>query len=140
MTPNYAEIINNYKSEIEKNPEKSLNKRNLLAFTYFKANKINEARNELLSIIKQYGNYLAYRQLIHLEKEEGNLDDAKLWAYEATENFPNNITIREQLISIAREENDTQEIIRLLKEIIDISPDNKKIKKDLERVYEENEK
>ncbi len=111
-----------------------------MAFTYFRANRINEARNELLSIIKQCGSYLAYRQLIHLEKEEGNLDDAKLWAYEATENFPNNITIREQLISIAREENDTQEIIKLLKEIIEINPDNEKIKAGLKKVYEENEK
>ncbi len=133
-TPDYEEVINRYKREIEKNPDKSLNKRNLLAFAYFRAGRIDEARDELLSIIEQTGNYTAYRQLIHLEKTEGNFDDAKLWAYDVLDKFPDSIDIREQLISIAREERNSQEIIRLLREIIDINPENEKNKKRLKKI------
>lgn len=104
----------------------------MLAFTYFKAGKIEEARDELLSIIEQSSSYVAYRELIYLEKNEGNLDDAKFWAYEAIERFPDSIYIREQLISIARLENDNEEIIKLLKEIIDIDSSNERNKKRME--------
>ena len=50
---NYEEIIKKYKEEIKRNPQKALNTRNLLAFAYFKSNKIDEAREELLSLIEQ---------------------------------------------------------------------------------------
>ena len=76
--PDYEKVINKYKKEIEKNPNQSLNERNLLAFTYFKLGRIDEARNELLSIIEQFNSHMAYRQIIYLEKEEKNLEDAKL--------------------------------------------------------------
>lgn len=131
---NYEKTINKYKREIEENPNKSLNKRNLLAFTYFKAGRIDEARDELISIIEQFNSYVAYRQLIYLEKKEGNLDDAKLWSYDGIERFPDSIAIREQLISIAKIEKDNKEIIKLLKEIIDIDPNNEKNKKRLETI------
>ncbi len=134
--PDYGEVINKYKREIEKKPNQSLTERNLLAFTYFKSGRIDEARNELSSIIEQFNSYMAYRQIIHLEKEEENLDDAKLWAYEAIEKFPNSIAIREQLISIAREENDNKEIIKLLREINDIDSNNKKSLEIINRIEE----
>ena len=47
----------------------------------------------------------------------------------ALDNFPNNIEIREQLIRIAKEENDEQEVISQLKKIISINPKNEKNKK-----------
>ena len=134
----YEKLINKYKKEIAL--EKSTKKRNLLAFAYFKAGKIEEARDELEKLINENNNYISYRQLIHIEKQENNLDDAKLWAYEALEKFPESIEIREQLISIAKEEKDNQEIIKQLKEIIDINPKNKINKKRLKIIMEQNER
>lgn len=132
--PDYEETIKRYKEEIDRNPQSSLNKRNLLAFAYFRAGRIGEAREELLSLIEQCSSYTAYRQLIYLEKCEGNFEDAKLWAYDCLDKFPNSIDIRQQLISIAREEKDDQEIIKQLKEIISIDSNNKKSKKMLETI------
>ena len=134
----YEKLINKYKKEIAL--EKSTKKRNLLAFAYLKAGKIEEARDELEKLINENNNYISYRQLIHIEKQENNLDDAKLWAYEALEKFPESIEIREQLISIAKEEKDNQEIIKQLKEIIDINPKNKINKKRLKIIMEQNER
>lgn len=132
--PDYEETIKRYKEEIARNPQKSLNKRNLLAFAYFRAGRMEEARDELLSLIEECSSYTAYRQLIHLEKCEGNFEDAKLWAYDCLDKFPDSVDIRQQLISIAREEKDSQEIIKQLKEIISVDPNNKKSKKMLETI------
>lgn len=128
----YGEVIKKYKEEISGDPQNSANKRNLLAFAYFKAGKIEEARDELLSLIDERGSYMAYRQLIHLEKSVGNFEDAKLWAYDFLDRFPRNINVREQLIEIAVAEGNRQEQMRLLKEILDICPGDKKYSKMLE--------
>ena len=136
----YERIINKYKTEIELNPQDSQIKRNLLAFAYFKTGKVNEARNELMSLIQENNNYMSYRQLVYIEKKEGNFKDAKLWAYEALDNFPNNIEIREQLIRIAKEENDEQEVISQLKKIISINPKNEKNKNRLQTITDRYER
>lgn len=103
----YSKTIEKYKKEIAKNPQNSSNKRNLLAFAYFKAGMMDEARDELMSLIDERSSYMAYRQLIHLERIEGNFDDAKMWAYDFLDKFPTSIgvaNVREQLAAIAREE------------------------------------
>lgn len=132
--PNYEKTINRYKTEIVSNPQKAQEKRNLLAFAYFQAGRINEARKELMSLAEDTSSHMAYRQLVHIEKKEHNFEDAKLWAYEALDKFPNSIPIREQLISIARLEKDDQEIINQLKYIISINPENEKNKKRLQSI------
>lgn len=132
--PNYEKTINRYKAEIVSNPQKAQEKRNLLAFAYFQAGRINEAREELMSLAEDTSSHMAYRQLVHIEKKENNFEDAKLWAYEALDKFPNSIPIREQLISIARLEKDDQEIINQLKYIISINPENEKNKKRLQSI------
>lgn len=137
---NYEEIIKRYKKEIAADSQKSLGKRNLLAFAYFRAGRIDESREELTRIIQETSSFIAYRQLIHLEKTEGNFEDAKLWAYEAIDKFPDRIEIREQLISIARIESDNQEIIRQLKDIISIKPENEKNRKRLNKIVDKEEK
>ena len=71
---------------------------------------------------------------------EGNFEDAKLWAYEALDKFPNSIEIREQLISIARIEKDDQEIIKQLKDIISIEPESEKNKKRLQSMIDKGER
>ena len=124
--PDYEKTINKYRTEIASNPQNVQGKRNLLAFTYFKAGRIDEARNELIKLTEETSSYMAYRQLVHIEKETGNWEDAKLWAYEALDKFPNSIKIREQLIALAKEEKDNQEIIKQLKDIISINPENSK--------------
>lgn len=136
-TRKYDLIIKKYKEEIKVNPQKALNERNLLAFAYFKAGKINEAREELLELIEKHSSHTAYRQLVHLERSQENLDDAKLLAYDALEKFPDSIAIREQLISIARKENDIEEEIKQLKEIIAINPKNNRNCKRLRMIKEE---
>lgn len=130
----YEGAIKKYTEEINRNPKNALNKRNLLAFAYFRAGKITEARNELLDLVEQYSSYTAYRQLVYLEKTEGNYNDAKLWAYDCIEKFPDGIGIREQLISIARKEKDNKEVIKQLKEIININPQSEKDKNRLKAV------
>jgi tetratricopeptide (TPR) repeat protein len=132
--PDYEKAIKKYEEEINKEPQKSINTRNLLAFAYFKAGRIEEARDELLSLIDEYTSYIAYRQLIHLEISEGNLEDAKLWAYDCLDKFPDSIDIRQQLISIARKEKDNKEIVKQLKDIIKINPNSSKSQKMLESI------
>ena len=83
---------------------------------------------------------MAYRQLVHIEKKIGNLEDAKLWAYEALDKFPNSIEIREQLISIAKEERDEQEVIKQLRDIIEINPKNQKNKNRLKTIIDREER
>ena len=83
---------------------------------------------------------MAYRQLVHIEKKIGNLEDAKLWAYEALDKFPNSIEIREQLISIAKEERDEQEVIKQLRDIIEINPKNEKNKNRLKTIIDREER
>lgn len=136
--PDYEQTIKKYKAQIAAQPNKSVNKRNLLAFAYFRAGMIDEARNELISLIEEHSSYYAYRQIVHLEKNEGNLEDAKLWAYDCLDRFPDNIGIREQLISVAKKENNNKEVIRLLKEIIELNPENDKNQEKLKKaiVYE----
>lgn len=136
----YEETINRYKDEIASNPQESQGKRNLLAFAYFRAGRIDEARNELMTLAEETSSYMAYRQLVHIEKTEGNLEDAKLWAYEALDKFPNSIEIREQLIAIARTEKDDQEIIKQLKSIVGIEPENEKNKKRLQSIIDKEER
>ena len=132
--PDYEKAIKKYEEEINKEPQKSINTRNLLAFAYFKAGRIEEARDELLSLIDEYTSYIAYRQLIYLEISEENLEDAKLWAYDCLDKFPDSIDIRQQLISIARKERDNKEIVKQLKDIIKINPNSSKSQKMLETI------
>lgn len=129
---NYEVAIGQYKEEIARNPQHSLNKRNLLAFAYFKSGKIEEARDELMSLVEEYGSYMAYRQLVYLEKCQGNYEDAKLWATACLEQFPSDINIRYQLISVAIEEHNDEEAIKQLRAILKISPESKKGKEMLE--------
>lgn len=136
----FEKIIKRYKKEIEKNPQNALNKRNLLAYTYLRANMVDDARNELLSLIEEYSNYTAYRQLVYLEQGENNLEDAKLWAYDALTKYPGSIQIREQIISIAKMQRDNEEVLKQLKEIISISPENKRGNKMLDTIKRENER
>lgn len=138
--PNYEETIRKYKAEIASNPQNSQGKRNLLAFAYFRDGRIDEARDELMALVEETSNYMAYRQLIHIEKKEENFEDAKLWAYEALDKFPNSIDIREQLISIAKAEKDENEVIKQLKDIIGINPENEKNKKTLKSIMEREER
>ena len=140
VKPDYEEIINRYKTEIDSNSQNTQEKRNLLAFAYFRAGRIDEARDELMTLIEETNSYMAYRQLVHIEKVEGNFEDAKLWAYEALDKFPNSIEIREQLISIARIEKDDQEIIKQLKDIISIEPESEKNKKRLQSMIDKGER
>lgn len=140
VKPDYEEIINRYKTEIESNSQNTQEKRNLLAFAYFRAGRIDEARDELVTLIEETNSYMAYRQLVYIEKTEGNFEDAKLWAYEALDKFPNSIEIREQLISIARIEKDDQEIIKQLKDIISIEPESEKNKKRLQSMIDKGER
>lgn len=140
VKPDYEKIINKYRAEIDSNSQNTQEKRNLLAFAYFRAGRIDEARDELMTLIEETNSYLAYRQLVHIEKAEGNFEDAKLWAYEALDKFHNSIEIREQLISIARIEKDDQEIIKQLKDIISIEPESEKNKKRLQSIMNKEER
>ena len=61
MKPDYEKMINKYKVEIASKPQKAHQKINLLAFAYFKAGKINEAIDELIALIEESSNFMAYR-------------------------------------------------------------------------------
>lgn len=135
----YEKLIEKYKEEIGSIKENQngmnnileLEKRNLLAFAYFKAGKTEEAKEELNALIKEKCSYVAYRQMVYLEKVQGNFEQAKLVAYKALKDFPNSREIREQLISIAELENNKVEVIRRLKEIGKLYPENDKVNKRL---------
>lgn len=104
----------------------TINQKNIFAFTLFKSGRIDEARNYLMGIIDSSKSYTAYRQLIYLEKSEGNYEDAKIWALDADEQFPNNLGIKEVQFRIARDEKDVDEMIAIAKQIRGLSPDAKK--------------
>lgn len=137
----YKKLIEKYKKEIDKYQEeleedltkkrissvekqmiltKLANKRNLLAYAYYNAGLIDKSRKELLSLINKESNHTAFRQIIHLEKAQGNIDDAKIWAYEGIERFPKDIKLRKQLALIAREEHNKEEEKEQLKAIDEI--------------------
>lgn len=134
---NSRRMSNEDREEFEKrksiNSSNSINARNILAFTYYKAGMIDESREELFSLIADSNNFTAYRQLINLEKEEENYEEAKGWAKECLESYPNSIVIREQLIEIAKNEENKDEVIRILKDILSIEPNNPKILDRVER-------
>lgn len=104
----------------------TINQKNIFAFTLFKSGRIDEARDYLMELIDTSKSYIAYRQLIHLEKSEGNYEDAKIWALDADEQFPNNLGIKEVQFRIARDERDVEEMIAIAKQIRGLSPDAKK--------------
>lgn len=68
------------------------------------------------------------------------MEDAKLWSYEGLDNFPDSIDIREQLIAIAKQEKDDQEIVRQLKEIIALNPENMKHNRRLKLMIEKGQR
>ena len=63
----YEKIINKYKLHILNNPQ-NIHMRNLLAFAYLEAGKIENAKIELENLVKEFHDYTSYRQLIYLEK------------------------------------------------------------------------
>ena len=105
----YKKIIDKYKKEIASNPQDFQEKRN----------------------------FMAYRQLIYIEKLEGNIEDAKSWAYIAIDKFPNDIEVRKQLISIAKLENDNKEINNQLKNIDRINLQSMKNIERLQKIMKE---
>ena len=104
----YSKVIEKYKLEIKAKPN-DVNKRNMLAFAYYKQGMVDEAEQELLDLIVQSNNVMAYRQLIYIEKSQGDFESAKLWAYEALESYPDSIPLREQMISLAKVTKDIKE-------------------------------
>lgn len=135
----YKKIIDKYKKEIASNPQDFQEKRNFIAFAYLKLGKIDEARAELVKLIEETDSFMAYRQLIYIEKLEGNIEDAKLLAYIAIDKFPNNVEFRKQLISIAKLENDNKEINDQLKNIDRINLQGRKNIERLQKNMKEKE-
>lgn len=102
----YIEIEENYKKIIEEKEAKNENnitERNLLAFTHFNMGKIDEAKEELEELIRKYDSYTAYRQIIHIERQLGNLDTARLWAYECLDRFPKNASVQKCVNDLEKE-------------------------------------
>lgn len=135
--PNYEQVIENYKKRIAEGPKDIINLRNLLAYAYYCAGKNELAKEVLLDNMTESGSFKAYQLMILIEKSEGNFDDAKGWAKDALEKFPNSIQIRKQLILIAREEGKPQEILRLAKEILSIDSNNEESKKIIHQMSKE---
>lgn len=104
----------------------NINKKNLFAFTLYRTGRIDEAREYLEELVTTAKSYTAFRQLIYLEKQEGNLEDAKIWALEADEQFPNNMGIKEVQFRIARQERNVDEMLQLAREIRAINSSNTK--------------
>ena len=124
------EEIQRLREEAEKG---TINKKNIFAFTLYRSGRIDEAREYLEGLILEHKSYTAFRQMIHLEKQEGNLEDAKLWTLEALEVFPGNIGIKEVEFRIARQEKDASEMMRIAKEISALSPSHTEYLKIAER-------
>lgn len=87
--------------------------------------------------IDETKSFYAYKQMIHIEIISGNFDDAKFWAEDALKVFPQNIGIMEQLISIAKKQNDYEEAIKTLKQIVKLNPENEKNKERLKKMQED---
>lgn len=143
----YKKLIEKYQQEIAELSQKPnassdellktviINKKNLLAFAYFKSGQIEKSRKELLNLIEEPFKFNAYRQLIHLEHHEGNIDDAKVYAYEAIDLFPDDIGLRNQLINIATEEKDDIEVEEQLEQILRINPKDVDAKRKLYNLH-----
>ena len=95
----YKKLIEEYKKVLEQNPDDQKT-RNLLAFAYLNDGDIDNARKELVYLIEKNKSFTAYRQIIHLEKLYGDIEDAELYALEAVDMFPNDAKIKKQLEDI----------------------------------------
>ena len=120
--------------ELRRKAEKgTLNQKNIFAFILYKSGRINASRDYLMGIIGEHKSYYAYRQLIHLEKEVGNFEDAKIWALEAEDQFPNNLGLKEARFRIARKEGNIGDMFSIAKEIRTLSPEYTRYEKEAER-------
>ncbi len=97
----YSKVIEKYKLEIKAKPN-DVNKRNMLAFAYYKQGMVDEAEQELLDLIVQSNNAMAYRQLIHIEKSKGDYESANFWANEAIKAHPDSVPLREQIMQLEK--------------------------------------
>ena len=111
----------------------TLNQKNIFAFILYKSGRIDESRDYLMGIIDSHKSYYAFRQLIHLEKEAGNLEDAKIWALEAEDQFPDNLGLKEARFRIARKEGNIDDMFSIAKEIRSLSPEYTRYEKEAER-------
>lgn len=111
----------------------TLNQKNIFAFILYKSGRIDESRDYLMGIIDSHKSYYAFRQLIHLEKEVGNLEDAKIWALEAEDQFPDNLGLKEARFRIARKEGNIDDMFSIAKEIRSLSPEYTRYEKEAER-------
>lgn len=117
------EEIEKLRQEAEKG---TINKKNIFAFTLYRTGRIEEARDYLENLVSTTKSYTAFRQLIYLEKQEGNLEDAKIWALEAEEQFPNNMGLKEVEFRIARQERNVDEMLQIAREIKALNSTNTK--------------
>ncbi len=97
----YSKVIEKYKLEIKAKPN-DVNKRNMLAFAYYKQGMVDEAEQELLDLIVQSNNAMAYRQLIHIEKSKGDYESASFWANEAIKAHPDSVPLKEQIMQLEK--------------------------------------
>ena len=92
----YKQLIEEYKKVLEKDPNDQKT-RKLLAFAYLNDGRIEDARRELTYLIEKNKSFTAYRQIIHLEKLYGDIEDAELYALDAIERFPNDVRIKKTI-------------------------------------------
>jgi len=122
----YEEVIKKTQEIIEDNQKRNklvdMNKRNFLAYTYFSAGYTEEAKQELEKLISEYQSILAYQQMIYIERKQGNLDDARFWAYEGIDNHPQNANVMKQLISILEKTGELDEAIEIAEKLRQINP------------------
>lgn len=143
----YDSIIELTKQMITENqnsPKRSqsfdLNKRNFLAYTYFSAGDIESAKKELEALITEYQSMVAYQQMIYIEKAQGNLEDAKFWAYEAMEHHPDNTNLMKQLIQVAEQSGEWSEAIETAKKLQKIDPRESENQNLIKRLQKRKEK
>lgn len=140
IATDYAEVIERTKQIIRENGKKNklvdMNKRNFLAYTYFSSGDIDLAKQELEDLIEEYQSIMSYRQMAYIEKKQGNLEDAKLWVYEAMEYHPQNTELIKQLIRIDEALGDIEEATSMAEELVKLTPqvaENQRILESLKR-------
>ena len=61
--------------------------------------------------------------MIYIEKEQGNIEEAKIWAYDAIDNHPQNANIMKQLIGLDEKTGELDEAIEVAENLIKINPE-----------------
>lgn len=103
---------------------------------YIRKGQLEKAKEEISQFQETHKNssVLLIGKVINQFIRYGYLDDAKELAEELLKQYPNDLPARSQLVTIAKQKGDWEEVERLCREILALAPNNKIAKEKLKSI------